>query len=65
MLVPSRKSQEAVVVGGIRAVGRKPVVTIVENQGGEVRPGFVIDSDVPVQSEEDWERIRAAAGETC
>jgi hypothetical protein len=65
MLVPSQRSQESVAVGGIRAITRKSAVTIVENRGGEVPPDFEIDSDVPVHSEEDWERIRAAAGETC
>jgi hypothetical protein len=65
MLVPFKRGQEAAVVGGIRADGRKPVVTILENQGGTVRPGFEVDSELPVQSEEVWERIRAAAGETC
>ena len=65
MLVLSKRSQEAVVVDGIRTYGRKPMVTILENQGGKVRPGFEVDSDVPVHSEEVSERIRAAAGETC
>ena len=65
MLVLSRKNQESVVVGGIRTDSRKPVVTILENQGGKVRPGFEVDSDIPMHSEEVSERIRAAAGETC
>jgi len=66
MLVLSRKSQESVVVGGISAVDRKLVVTVLGIQGGKVRPGFEVDADVPVHCDDDevGERIRAAAGET-
>jgi sRNA-binding carbon storage regulator CsrA len=65
MLVPSKRNQEVVVVGGIRTDGRKPMVTILEHKGGNVRPRCEVDSDVPVDSEEILARIRAAAGETC
>ena len=65
MLVLSRKSQESVVVGGTGGVEGKMLVTVLEIRGGKVRPGFEVDSDVPVHSEEVSERIRAAAGETC
>ncbi len=65
MLVLSRKNQESVVVGGANGVDRKCVVTVLEIKGTKERPGFEVDSDVPVHSEEVSERIRAAAGETC
>jgi len=65
MLVLSRKSRESVVVGGISAVDRKLVVTVLEIEGGKVRLGFDAPADVAVHREEVWQRIRSAAGETC
>jgi carbon storage regulator len=65
MLVLSRKSQESVVVGGISAVDRKLVVTVLEIEGGKVRLGFEAPADVAVHRKEVWQRIREAAGETC
>jgi carbon storage regulator len=59
MLVLSRKSRESVVVGGISAVDRKLVVTVLEIVGGRVRLGFDVPVDVPVHRLEVWERINA------
>ena len=58
MLVLSRKNQEAVVVGGICAIDRRMVVTVLGIQGGKVRLGFDVPPDVPVHRREVWERIR-------
>jgi len=57
MLVLSRKSRESVVVGGISAVDRKLVVTVLEIVGGRVRLGFDAPPDIAVHREEVWERI--------
>ncbi len=57
MLVLSRKSQESVVVGGINAVDRKLVVTVLEIRGAKVQLGFDVPVDVPVHRLEVWERI--------
>jgi carbon storage regulator len=57
MLVLSRKSRESVVVGGISAVDRKLVVTVLAIQGGKVQLGFDAPADVAVHREEVWERI--------
>ena len=53
------------VVGGISAVDRKLVVTVLAIQGGKVQLGFDAPADVAVHREEVWERLRSAAGETC
>jgi carbon storage regulator CsrA len=58
MLVLTRKSQEAVVVGGSAGFERLLIVTVLEIEGGKVRLGFEIDKDVPVHRWEVWERIR-------
>jgi carbon storage regulator CsrA len=60
MLVLSRKSQEAVVVGGAEGFERVLKVTVLEISRGKVRLGFEVDGDVPVHRLEVWERIRAA-----
>ena len=65
MLVLSRKSHESVVIGGNSAIDHKLRVTVPENAGGGVRLGFDAPADVSVHREELWERLRAAAGETC
>lgn len=59
MLVLTRKSQEAVVVGG--SVGFESVlkVTVLEIHAGKVRLGFDVDAAVPVHRWEVWERIQA------
>jgi carbon storage regulator CsrA len=62
MLVLTRKSQEAVVVGGTVGFERMLKVTVLEIDGGKVRLGFEIDKDVPVHRLEVWERICAVGG---
>jgi carbon storage regulator len=61
MLVLSRKSQESVVVGGISAIDRRMVVTVLGIQGGKVRLGFDVPADVPVHRREVWERIHTGS----
>jgi carbon storage regulator CsrA len=58
MLVLSRKSDEAVVIGGSVGFERMIKVTVVEIRNGKVRLGFEADADVPVNRLEVWERIR-------
>ena len=57
MLVLTRKSREAVVVG--EADGLRPMltVTVIDIRGGNVKLGFEADARVPVHREEVWERI--------
>ena len=62
MLVLSRKSQEAVVVGGSVGFERMLIVTVLEIDGGKVKLGFDIDKEVPVHRREVWERIRTGGG---
>ena len=59
MLVLSRKSREAVVVGGSVGFERLLKVTVLEIRGGTVRLGFEIAEDVPVHRLEVWEKIQA------
>ncbi len=59
MLVLTRKSQEAVVVGGSAGFERLLKVTVLEIKGGKVRLGFEVHKKVPVHRWEVWERIRA------
>lgn len=59
MLVLSRKSQEAVVVGACEGFQHMLKVTVLEVSGGSVRLGFEIDRAVPVHRWEVWERIHA------
>lgn len=59
MLVLSRKSQEAVVVGAGDGFQHMLKVTVLDVSGGIVRLGFEIDQAVPVHRWEVWERIRA------
>jgi carbon storage regulator CsrA len=61
MLVLTRKTQEAVVVGGSDGFERLLKVTVLEIQNGKVRLGFEVDAGVPVHRLEVWERILAAA----
>jgi len=63
MLVLTRKSQEAVVVGGSVGFERVLKVTVLGIAGGKVRLGFEVDEGVPVHRWEVWERIRAAGRE--
>jgi carbon storage regulator len=59
MLVLSRKSRESVVVGGINAVDRKLIVTVLEIRGAKVQLGFEVPVDVPIHRMEVWKRINA------
>jgi carbon storage regulator len=59
MLVLTRQSQEAVVVGGFNGIERMLKVIVLEVRGSKVKLGFEIDSAVPVYRSEVWERIRA------
>ncbi len=61
MLVLTRKSQEAVVVGGSDGFERLLKVTVLEIKGRSVRLGFEANKEVPVHRWEVWERIRASA----
>jgi carbon storage regulator CsrA len=58
MLVLTRKSREAVIVGGYGGFERMLKVIVLEIDGGKVRLGFEADADVPVHRLEVWERIR-------
>jgi carbon storage regulator CsrA len=59
MLVLTRKSKEAVVVGGSVGFERMLKVTVLEIDGGKVRLGFEVDRAVPVHRWEVWERIHS------
>jgi carbon storage regulator CsrA len=59
MLVLTRKSQEAVVIGGSEGCERLLKVIVLEIERGVVKLGFDIDAEVPVHRLEVWERIRA------
>jgi carbon storage regulator CsrA len=59
MLVLTRKSQEAVVVGGSVGFEHMLKVTVLEIDGGKVRLGFEVDRGVPVHRWEVWERIHS------
>lgn len=66
MLVLSRKSQEAVVVGGSDPFERLLKVTVLEIRGGKVKLGFEAEANIPVHRWEVWARIcsgvRSAGG---
>jgi carbon storage regulator CsrA len=59
MLVVTRKSQEAVVVGGSDRFERMLKVTVLEIRSGKVKLGFEVDAEIPVHRWEIWEQIRA------
>lgn len=59
MLVLTRRSLEAVVVGGVAEFEHQLKITVLEIRGGKVRLGFEVDAAVPVHRWEVWERIRA------
>lgn len=61
MLVLSRKSREAVVVGRADRLERLLKVTVLEIKGGKVKLGFEAESDLPVHRWEVWERICAGS----
>ena len=64
MLVLSRRSQEAVVVGGSDGFERMLKVTVLEIGRETVRLGFEVDKEVPVHRLELWERIHAESPAT-
>ena len=57
MLVLTRKSQEAVVVGSAAHCERMLKVTVLEISGGKVKLGFEAGTDILVHRWEIWERI--------
>jgi carbon storage regulator len=59
MLVLSRKSQEAVVIGAAGELNEMLRVVVIEIRGGTVKLGFVADAKVAVHRQEVWERIRS------
>ena len=59
MLVLSRKSREAVVVGTPDGFERLLKVTVLDISGGRVRLGFEVDQNIPIHRWEVWERICA------
>ena len=61
MLVLSRKTQEAVIVGGSGSFKSILKVTVLEINNGTVKLGFEVDKEVPVHRWEVWERIRAGS----
>lgn len=61
MLVLSRKSQEAIVVGGSGGFQQTLVVRVLEIGRGCVKLGFEADATIPVYRWEIWERIQAGA----
>ena len=60
MLVLSRKSREAVVIGGANGFHRLLKVTVLAVKGSSVKLGFEVDADVPIHREEIWDRIHAS-----
>ncbi len=65
MLVLSRKSQESVVIGGLDGFHRLFKVKVLKIHGANVKLGFEVDPDVPVNRAEVWERIRDEARQTA
>jgi sRNA-binding carbon storage regulator CsrA len=63
MLALSRRSQEAVVVGGLNGFERMLKIIELEVRGGEVKLGFELDPAVSGHRSEGWERIRAAGAQ--
>jgi len=61
MLVLSRRSQEAVVVGGTDGFEKLLKVTVLDIRGNKVRLGFEVADEIPVHRLEVWERIQASA----
>lgn len=59
MLILTRKSQQAVVVGVSDGFEHLLKVTVLEIGSNKVRLGFEIDATVPVHRSEVWERIQA------
>jgi carbon storage regulator CsrA len=60
MLVLSRRSQEAVIVGGPSGPARMLKVTVLEISRGMVKLGFEAPDGIPVHRQEVWNRIHSA-----
>ena len=61
MLVLSRRSREAVAVGGCEGFEHLLKITVLEIRGASVKLGFEVDTAVSVHRWEVWERILAAS----
>lgn len=59
MLVLSRKTDQAVVIGGSGRFEQTVKVTVLDSNGASVRLGFEADKSVPVYRAEIWERMCA------
>ena len=59
MLVLSRKTHEAVSVGGCEGFEHLLKVTVLEINGTKVKLGFEVDAGIPVHRLEIWERLCA------
>ena len=59
MLVLTRKSREAIVVGGGGGFPGLLKITVVKVTSGQVTLGFEVDADIPVNRLEVWERMCA------
>jgi carbon storage regulator len=60
MLILTRKSSEAVVVGGSSGLIEQLLkVTVLEIRGTQVKLGFEASAEIPIHRAELWERIRA------
>jgi len=62
MLVLTRKTREAVVVGASNGFESLLKVTVLEIRGGKVKLGFEADSSVPIHRQEVWTRNLPAGG---
>jgi carbon storage regulator len=58
MLVLTRKTQEAVVVGGSVSSDPTMIVTVLEIRAGRVKLGFEVAKEIPVHRQEVWQRLR-------
>jgi carbon storage regulator len=60
MLVLSRKSSEAVIIGCLGGAEPLMKVTVLEVRDGRVKLGFDVPDDMPVHREEVWARINGS-----
>jgi sRNA-binding carbon storage regulator CsrA len=65
MLPLSKTSQEPAMVGESTGCWRLLNMPVIEMEARRMRLGIEVDSEVSMHDAEVWERIRAAAGETC
>jgi carbon storage regulator CsrA len=59
MLVLTRKSREAVVIGGGGGFAGIMKITVLKVTGDKVTLGFEVDAGIPVNRQEVWERMCA------